>query len=58
MKKDFLQQVADYIESIGGKAVVIGGTRIRQGYPKYNFTLEVDFTGKSPKAKIIKSHNE
>jgi hypothetical protein len=47
-KIDILQQVANYIESIGGKVIVIGGTRIRQRDLKYNFTFEVDFTGNFP----------
>lgn len=46
---DFLQQVADYIESIGGRAVVVGGIRIAQRPPlKFNYTLEIDFTGHAP----------
>ena len=51
MKKqpDFLKQVADYIEKMGGRAVVVGGIRVRERPPlKYNFTLEIDFTGKPP----------
>ena len=47
-KPDFLQQVATYIEENGGKAVVVGGIRVRQRELKHNFTLEIDFTGTPP----------
>lgn len=53
MKDNFevmVKEIAKYIECHGGKAVAIGGITIRSRPPlKYNYTFEIDFTGKPPK---------
>ena len=58
MKKDNFNKMVDeivkYIEFYDGKALVMGGIRIRQKGLKYNFTFEIDFTGKAPTKKPIK----
>lgn len=42
--------VADYVQAIGGSAMVIGGTEIQQypDDPKYNYRLAIVITGKVP----------
>lgn len=40
----------EYIESIGGKVIVIGGTKIQTwpGSSKHKFTLAIEVSGKIP----------
>lgn len=54
MKKDnfeeMMREVAKYIETHGGKALVMGGISVEKRPPlKHNYTLRIDFTGKPPK---------
>ncbi len=45
--------LAEYIESLGGKALVLGGTGVWQepGDGKYNYWIRFKVTGKMPKER-------
>lgn len=44
--EEMCQEIIEYLETKGWKPFAIGGIRIKQGSLKYNFTFEIDFTGK------------
>lgn len=49
--EQLLQSAVKYIESKGGKAVVIGGVEVQQwlGDNKFNYRLAIKFSGRAPK---------
>jgi len=58
MKKDNLNEmfaeIAKYIKTHGGEAVVVGPISISKRPPlKNNFTLHIDFVGKAPKKQDV-----
>ena len=48
IETNLLNSAIAFIEYHGGKVLVIGGLKISQRELKYNFSLEIPFTGKPP----------